>query len=197
MGQRLVARPKRRKAASPDARQAVQTASLSVFDTELGWFGLVGRGEVVMRVMIGHASAAQVRSAAARELESRGAGAPLLESDWNPSLRRKFQDFARGIPIDFADVQIEIDSCTPFRRRVLQLARKIGYGRTVAYGELAARAGNARAARAIGAVMASNPLPIIVPCHRVVASGGAIGGFSAPHGIELKKRLLEMEATAR
>jgi methylated-DNA-[protein]-cysteine S-methyltransferase len=80
---------------------------------------------------------------------------------------------------------------------VLQLARKIGYGRTVAYGELAARAGNSRAARAIGAVMASNPLPIIVPCHRVVASGGAIGGFSAPHGIELKKRLLEMEATAR
>jgi methylated-DNA-[protein]-cysteine S-methyltransferase len=197
MGQRLVARPKRRKAASPDAPQPILAASLSVFDTELGWFGLVGRGDVVMRVMIGHSSAAQVRSAAAREFASRGAGDPLPESDWNPSLRRKFQDFARGIAIDFADVKIEIEPCTPFRRRVLQLARKIGYGRTVAYGELAARAGNSRAARAIGAVMASNPLPIIVPCHRVVASGGAIGGFSAPHGIELKKRLLEMEATAR
>jgi methylated-DNA-[protein]-cysteine S-methyltransferase len=163
----------------------------------MGWFGLVGRGDVVLRVLIGHASAEQVRSAAARAVQAPASGEVLTEADWNPKLRRKFQDFARGIPTDFSDVKLDIGRTTTFRKRVIEAARKIRYGRTLAYGELAAKAGSPGAARAIGTVMATNHFPIIVPCHRVIASGGAIGGFSAPHGIELKKRLLNMEADAR
>jgi methylated-DNA-[protein]-cysteine S-methyltransferase len=196
MGQRLVARPKRRATSRPEA-QEVEPVSLSIFESEMGWFGLVGRGDVVVRVFIGHASADQVRSAAVRELPAKTGGEKLTESDWNPKLRRKFQDFARGVPTNFSDVKLELGRTTPFRKRVIDAARKIGYGRTLAYGELAAKAGSPGAARAIGTVMATNQFPIIVPCHRVVASGGAIGGFSAPHGIELKRRLINMEAAAR
>jgi methylated-DNA-[protein]-cysteine S-methyltransferase len=175
----------------------VGPASLSIFDTEMGWFGLIGRGDLVQRVFIGHASAEQVRSAATRDLSAKVGGEELTEGDWNPKLRRKFQDFARGVPTDFGDVKLDLGRTTPFRKRVIEAARKIGYGRTLAYGELAAKAGSPGAARAIGTVMATNHFPIIVPCHRVIASGGTIGGFSAPHGIELKRRLLNMEATAR
>jgi methylated-DNA-[protein]-cysteine S-methyltransferase len=194
MGQRVMVRPKRRAAPKSSVVASIQPPSLSVFETELGWFGLAGQGELVTRVFIGHASAEQVRSAAPRAL---AAGVALPESDWNPQLRRKFQDFARGIPTDFSDVKLDLERGTPFRKRVLQATRKIGYGRTLAYGEVAAKAGKPGAARAVGAVMASNEIPIIIPCHRVIASSGSIGGFSAPHGIELKRRLLEMEAAAR
>jgi methylated-DNA-[protein]-cysteine S-methyltransferase len=202
MGQRLLDRPKRRPG-SPARMQAaaVPPATLAVFSTELGWFGLVGAGETVTRLFLGHTSAEQVRSNALSQLQRDAAGTsppelPLPEEDWHPKLRRAIQDFARGVPTDFADVKIDLGQATPFRQRVLRLARGIGYGRTVTYGELAARAGNRSAARAIGAVMASNPIPIIIPCHRVVASGGSLGGFSAPQGVDLKRRLLEMEAAS-
>jgi methylated-DNA-[protein]-cysteine S-methyltransferase len=196
MGQRLVTRPKRRATSRPVSAE-VPPVSLSIFETEMGWFGLIGREEVVVRILIGHASAEQVRSAAARALQTIAGGAALTDSDWNPKLRRKLQDFARGIPTDFSDVKLEHGRTTPFRKRVIEATRKIRYGRTLAYGELAAKAGSPGAARAIGTVMATNLFPIIVPCHRVIASGGAIGGFSAPHGVELKRRLLDMEAAAR
>jgi methylated-DNA-[protein]-cysteine S-methyltransferase len=204
MGQRLLLRSKRRAGSKTGILVAVQPASLSVFDTklavfdtELGWFGLVGRGEMVMRLFLGHASVEQVRLAAVRAVEPHASGRLLPESDWNPKLRRAIQDFARGVPTDFADVNLDLKEGSPFRQRVLRLARGIEYGRTATYGELAARAGSRGAARAIGAVMASNPVPIIIPCHRVVGSGGSLGGFSAPQGVALKRRLLEMEAAAR
>jgi methylated-DNA-[protein]-cysteine S-methyltransferase len=196
MGQRLVTRPARRATSRP-ASAEVHPVSRSIFETEMGWFGLIGQGDVVVRILIGHVSAEQVRSAAARAVKPIAGGAASTESDWNPKLRRKLQDFARGIPTDFSDVKLELGRTTPFRKRVIEATRKIRYGRTLAYGELAAKAGSPGAARAIGTVMATNLFPIIVPCHRVIASGGAIGGFSAPHGIELKKRLLDMEAEAR
>jgi methylated-DNA-[protein]-cysteine S-methyltransferase len=170
--------------------------TLAVFRTELGWFGLVGEGETVTRLFLGHTSVEQVRSNAVSQFQRDNPRLPLPEGDWHPKLRRAIQDFARGIPTDFADVKVDVEPATPFRKRVLRLAREIKYGETATYGELAARAGNRSAARAIGAVMASNRIPIIIPCHRVVASGGSLGGFSAPQGVDLKRRLLEMEAAA-
>jgi methylated-DNA-[protein]-cysteine S-methyltransferase len=197
MGQRLLVRSKRRPGLKPGVLVVDRPAGLSVFETELGWLGFVGRGEIVIRLFLGHSSADQVRSAAATVVESQAGGQALPEDDWNPKLRRAIQDFARGIPTEFADVKVDLERATPFRKRVLRLAQRIGYGRTLTYGDLAARAGNRSAARAIGAVMASNPIPLIIPCHRVVGSGGTLGGFSAPQGIGLKKRLLEMEAAVR
>ena len=72
--------------------------------------------------------------------------------------------------------------------------RNVPYGQTLSYAELAAKAGSPKAARAVGSVMAQNRVPLIIPCHRVVGSGGHLGGFSAPRGIAFKKQLLELEA---
>ncbi|CAM3101219.1 methylated-DNA--[protein]-cysteine S-methyltransferase [Stackebrandtia soli] len=78
------------------------------------------------------------------------------------------------------------------------LDETVGYGETIGYQQLAARAGRPNAARAVGRVMANNPLPIVVPCHRVIAADGAIGGFAGSGGalVELKRRLLELEGSA-
>jgi methylated-DNA-[protein]-cysteine S-methyltransferase len=85
----------------------------------------------------------------------------------------------------------------PFHRRVYDVARTIPPGATLSYGNLAARLGQPGAARAVGQAMRRNPFPLVVPCHRVVASGGRIGGFSANGGIATKLRLLAIEAQAR
>jgi len=84
---------------------------------------------------------------------------------------------------------------TDFQRRVWRAARTIPWGQTRTYGELAGMAGSPRAARAVGQCMASNPVPLIVPCHRVIRSGGALGGFSAEGGEAFKKKLLEWESS--
>jgi methylated-DNA-[protein]-cysteine S-methyltransferase len=197
MGQRLLARSSHRPGSKKTVKAARGPTPLSIFESELGWFGLLGHDDVVNRIFLGHVSAEQVRRAAVAALSVRGVREPPSEQDWNPKLRRAVQDFARGIPTNFAGVTIELEEATPFRKRVLEQTRKIVYGQKMTYGEVAARAGKPGAARAVGTVMASNPLPIVIPCHRVVASGGALGGFSAPLGVDLKRRLLEMEATAR
>ena len=103
------------------------------------------------------------------------------------------EDFAAGAPTDFDDVALVLPAMTDFRFQVMNHVRGIGYGETLSYGEVAQRLGRPRAARAVGTVMASNPVPILVPCHRVVAASGRLGGFSAPQGPLLKKRLLALE----
>ena len=88
---------------------------------------------------------------------------------------------------------VELDHLAPFARRVVELCRRIPYGQTLTYGELAAQAGSPRAARAVGNVMRTNRCPLVVPCHRVVPSGSGLGGYSAPGGVRAKLRLLELE----
>lgn len=80
---------------------------------------------------------------------------------------------------------------TRFPRRVLGELAKVRFGHTLSYGELARRAGSPGAARAVGGVMAKNPIPLVVPCHRVLAAGGKIGGFTG--GLGLKRALLDLE----
>ena len=102
--------------------------------------------------------------------------------------------YTEGAPQRFDRVRIDADTLTPFARRVMQACRNIPYGHSITYGGLARRAGSPGAARAVGSVMAKNRFPLIVPCHRVVAAGGRLGGFSAAGGQGLKRRLLQMEA---
>lgn len=94
---------------------------------------------------------------------------------------------------ELAAIQLDLSRCSAFHRRIYELARTIPLGETLSYGELAARAGNPRAARAVGQAMAHNPFPLLVPCHRVLASNGGAGGFSAPGGVGTKFRLLRIE----
>jgi methylated-DNA-[protein]-cysteine S-methyltransferase len=95
---------------------------------------------------------------------------------------------------DLTDVPLDFDETVPeFHRRVYDVTRTIGPGRTLSYGEIAARLGEPDAARAVGQALGRNPIPIIVPCHRVLAADGGTGGFSAPGGTATKLQLLAIE----
>jgi methylated-DNA-[protein]-cysteine S-methyltransferase len=90
-------------------------------------------------------------------------------------------------------LRLDLEGVSPFHRRVYDALRKIPRGRTRTYGEVAARAGSPGAHRSVGSALARNPLPVLIPCHRVVRSGGGLGGFSAPGGLALKERMLRLE----
>jgi methylated-DNA-[protein]-cysteine S-methyltransferase len=104
-----------------------------------------------------------------------------------------------GEIMDFSDYEVDLSGLTEFQREVLKEVRKIPYGETVTYRELACRVGREGAARAVGSAVARNPYPIIIPCHRVVASSG-IGGFcgeTCGEKVELKRKMLEMEENCK
>jgi methylated-DNA-[protein]-cysteine S-methyltransferase len=103
------------------------------------------------------------------------------------------QALMRGQPADLTAVPLDLGKAQPFDRRVYEAARSIQPGSTRTYGELAAEVGEPGEARAVGAAMARNPVPLVIPCHRVVAADGRLGGFSAPGGVATKRRLLEIE----
>jgi methylated-DNA-[protein]-cysteine S-methyltransferase len=100
-----------------------------------------------------------------------------------------------GERIDFTAIELDLARVDPFRRTIYEALRKVSFGETVTYGELAKRAGaNApTAAQDVGVAMARNPVPLIIPCHRVLAAGGKLGGFSAPGRTEAKQRMLALE----
>ena len=91
------------------------------------------------------------------------------------------------------DLPIDISELTPFRQQVLTLTMQIPYGTITTYGQLAQRVGSPRAARAVGGALGANPVPVIIPCHRVVASNGALTGFSGAGGVLMKENLLSLE----
>jgi methylated-DNA-[protein]-cysteine S-methyltransferase len=94
---------------------------------------------------------------------------------------------------DFSDIRLDLNGLPGFARDVYHAARDIGPGHVVTYGELARRVGKPRSARAVGQALGKNPIALIVPCHRVVARNGKLGGFSASGGIDTKRRLLAIE----
>ena len=173
------------------------TDSWCAFRTAIGWLGIAGRGEVVRAVFVGHPSVVSVMQAAQRwAIESSSTGS-LDEADWCPALRERLQAYAEGEPVDFKDFQLELPERTPFRDKVLAATRRLGYGATTTYGDLARRVGHPGAARAVGTVMSTNRFPILIPCHRVLAAGGKLGGYTSPSGPDLKQRLLDMEQATR
>jgi len=97
-----------------------------------------------------------------------------------------------GEPVDLADVRVDLGGVPEFHRRVYEVARAIPPGSTVTYGQVAARLGMPGAAQAVGQALGRNPVPIVIPCHRVLAAGG-LGGFSAPGGAVTKQRMLRIE----
>jgi len=90
-------------------------------------------------------------------------------------------------------VELDLSAVPSFRRAVLEACRKIPYGKTASYSDLAHAVGNSAAVRAVGSAMANNPIPLIIPCHRVLRADGSLGGFSSPEGIHQKRRLLRHE----
>jgi methylated-DNA-[protein]-cysteine S-methyltransferase len=162
------------------------------FLTDLGWLGVAYRDERLAAITMGHPSAA----AAIAGLQ--------VEAEWTDTDRselphpvadvvERLERYAAGEEVSFADVPLDLSHLTAFQQKVVKVCRRIGRGKTKTYGELATAAGAPGAARAVGSVMAKNRLPIIIPCHRVVGSGGSLGGFSAPTGLTLKQRMLALE----
>ena len=96
-------------------------------------------------------------------------------------------------PVDFSSLVLDETGLSPLDAAIYRELRRVPRGATVTYGELAARAGSPGAAQAVGSAMARNPWVVVVPCHRVLAAGGGLGGFSAPGGVATKRRLLTME----
>ena len=116
--------------------------------------------------------------------------------DWTAALQNRLEAYALGQVDDFADICVWSENWTPFQQRVLDCCRQIPYGRTKTYAELAIAAGSPGAARAVGRAMATNPIPLVIPCHRVLGSGGDLCGFSAVGGLDAKRRLLALERAA-
>jgi O-6-methylguanine DNA methyltransferase len=188
-----------------------------VFPSALGWFGLVAAGKIVRRLTFGHRSAraaAQAigcrpapsglaRVSGARRVppqhrhtdhKSMVPGAGYHATRWQQSLVHRLQAYAEGAAMDFGDILLDLGRLTTFQRTVLRHCRGIAYGRTMTYGQLAGLAGVPRAARAVGNCLAANPLPLLVPCHRVLPATGGCGAYSAPGGARLKRQLLALEA---
>ena len=102
--------------------------------------------------------------------------------------------YFEGACVSFnTDIPLALGEFSLFSRRVLNACRGIRFGQTVSYGRLAEMTAKPSAARAVGVVLAKNPLPLIIPCHRVICATGSLGGFSAPGGINFKKRMLKLE----
>ncbi len=156
--------------------------------TTLGCFGYVARNEKLIAAYLPTEEGA-IRRAIQRAFPTAVEDAALL-----PRFARQVVDYFAGRVVSF-DVPVDLSAVTPFRRRVLMACRRVPYGKTVSYADLARRAGSPGAARAVGSAMAHNPIPLVIPCHRVLASGGGLGGFSASRGVALKEQMLELEGT--
>lgn len=162
----------------------------ALFDTAIGRCGIVWSERGVARVGFPERSERATRQRLLRRFpDARGIAPP-------PQIQRAIDDIAAllaGERRDLTHVRIDTADLPEFNRRVYAVARGIPPGTTLSYGEIAERLGDKALARDVGQALGQNPLPIIVPCHRVLAAGGKMGGFSAPGGIETKLRLLEIE----
>ncbi|MFG0332646.1 MAG: methylated-DNA--[protein]-cysteine S-methyltransferase [Maioricimonas sp. JB049] len=161
-----------------------------VFETELGWVALARVDVGASHLLMGHSSERAVRSALKQRLVS---SIEQFTESPHDELADLISAYARGEPVSFANIPLALPTMTPFRKAIVSNLRRIPYGTTISYGELARQAGRPRAARAVGQAMACNTLPLLIPCHRVIAARGRLGGFSAPTGVALKERLLALE----
>jgi O-6-methylguanine DNA methyltransferase len=118
---------------------------------------------------------------------------PTAATDWAVAIQQELIAYFSGRPADFQSFPMHLEG-TPFHRRVWEELRRIPLGQTISYRELAARVGKPRAVRAVGQANGANPIPIIIPCHRVIAADGSLGGYSS--GLDRKRWLLEHEQAA-
>jgi methylated-DNA-[protein]-cysteine S-methyltransferase len=162
--------------------------TVATFPSSLGWMAIAGSGGVLRELTFGHVSESAASSAL--WLGPRGALSPRR---WKTDLVRRLQAYADGQPDDFLDVEIDLGPLTAFRTRVVAACRAIAWGEVLTYAQLAALTGSPGAARAVGNCMARNRIPLVIPCHRVVASDRSLGGYSAPGGLAVKRRLLALE----
>ena len=162
-----------------------------IFETAGGFCGIAWNGVGIRRFQLPARSAAATERNLLRRLPDASLGTPppaVVEAI--SAAKRYFE----GEQIDFSCFELDLGEQDDFFRTIYAAARRVGWGHTTTYGTLAKEVGaGPEAARDVGQAMARNPVPLIIPCHRVLAAGGKVGGFSAPGGSDAKIRMLELE----
>ncbi len=164
--------------------------SFVLFDTAIGCCGIVWNARGIAGIQLPENSEQQTRSRMLRRYPAARETAPP------PDVQRVVDDIGallRGEAVELSGVKLDDDGVSEFNRRVYEVARGIRPGATLSYGEIAERLGDRTLAREVAQALSQNPFPLIVPCHRVLAAGGKMGGYSGPGGVRTKLRLLSIE----
>jgi methylated-DNA-[protein]-cysteine S-methyltransferase len=166
-----------------------------LFETALGICGVAWNEHGLAGVQLPEKD----RAATERRLAAKsGSAGPAAPPPWVEALAADIQKYLAGEKIDFSAVRVDLGGVDGFRRRIYEALRGIAFGRTTTYGELARTLGATdwEGARDVGDAMGRNPVPIVIPCHRVLAAGNKLGGFSAHGGTRTKQKLLALEGVS-
>ena len=158
--------------------------------TAWGWVGIASSPSGLLALTLPEPTQAR----ALKLLLERWGEEQLYDDPRLDGLKTKLQQYFDGQRVLF-DETLDLSGATAFQCRIWSAVRDIPYGETRSYGQIAQQVGSPGAARAVGRAMATNPVPIVVPCHRVIGSDGNLRGFGG--GLDLKRRLLEMERALR
>jgi len=162
-----------------------------IIETAAGFCGIAWNGAAISRFRLPSRTAVATERDMLRRLPDSVAGTPPPEVAETVAAARRYFD---GERIDFSGVQLDLDGQDELFRRIYAATRRVGWGETTTYGTLAKELGaGPEVARDVGQAMARNPVPLIIPCHRVLAAGGKVGGFSAPGGSVAKAHMLQLE----
>ncbi len=175
-------------------RAPVDGCAYALFNTAIGRCAVLWRGGLIVGAALPEASDEALRRSLARRFPS------AVEATPTPEAAAAIASVVRllgGAQEDLSRLDVDLTGVPEFERRVLDHIRQIPRGETRTYGEVAAGIGSPGAARAVGAALGRNPVPIIVPCHRVLAASGKSGGFSAPGGATTKMKMLRIEGARR
>jgi methylated-DNA-[protein]-cysteine S-methyltransferase len=164
---------------------------ISLFETAWGTCGILARGERIVRFSLPGPMRTVERILTERIREE-----IVRNSFAHKQLQEMVVTYFQGRPVDFSGLEVDLSGMTEFQQSVLSACRKIGYGKTASYSDLAEWIGRPIAVRAAASAIAANPLPLIIPCHRILCKNGKLGGFSAVGGIAIKSRLLRLEQSA-
>jgi methylated-DNA-[protein]-cysteine S-methyltransferase len=172
--------------------ESEQSIHHCVFDTAVGPCGVAWSARGLVAVQLPEASAAATEKRLTARVHSTGAATPPA---WVGAVVVDIQRYLAGERVDFAAVPVDLLSLDPFRRKLYETMRTLGWGTTTTYGALARELGlmDWEGARDVGEAMGRNPVPIVIPCHRVLAAGNKLGGFSARGGASTKAKLLALE----
>jgi methylated-DNA-[protein]-cysteine S-methyltransferase len=162
-----------------------------IFETAAGFCALAWNRAGIACLRLPTRSAEAAEGALLRRMPGARPGTPPPPvADAVAAVQRYFD----GEETDFSGFELDLGDQEPFFRQVYAAARRVGWGQTTTYGALTRELGaGPESARDVGQAMARNPVPLIIPCHRVLAAGGKIGGFSAPGGAAAKTRMLALE----
>jgi methylated-DNA-[protein]-cysteine S-methyltransferase len=171
----------------------VKHCKFALFDTAIGTCGVVWTARGIKAVQLPLPDENRTRT---RIRQRYGECAEAIPSTGVQLAIDGMIELLEGKAKDLSDVVLDLDGVPDFHRDVYDIARTIAPGRTMTYGEIAKRLGGVERSRDVGQALGSNPCPIVVPCHRVLAAGGKPGGFSANGGVATKLKMLAIEGAA-